>query len=261
MTEQFTLKNAQRLPGSKVVLSPLALLILAACGGGGGGGVTSTPTSTGQSTFLRTGSVVKGPLENALAFLDYEGGTMGVRDADEPMVRTDENGNYVLTGTVGKTVASVIAMTDESTVDTSSGTVLSGVTLKAPEPTSGETAVLSIASTMMVDQNLSETQVQEVLGIDGDVDLLTFNPFAETTDAATLAIAAAVESKSQQIGAVITSMAAAAESSGMDSSLAFASALTAVATVVKEKAETAGGAVAIDLATSDADIKAISTKV
>ena len=258
MTEQFTLKNAQRLPGSKVVLSPLALLILAACGGGGGGGVTSTPTSTGQSTFLRTGSVVKGPLENALAFLDYEGGTMGVRDADEPMVRTDENGNYVLTGTVGKTVASVIAMTDDSTVDTSSGTVLSGVTLKAPEPTSGETAVLSIASTMMVEQNLTEKEVQDALGIVGDVDLLTFNPFAETTDADTLAIAAAVESKSQQIGAVITSMAAAAESSGMDSSLAFASALTAVATVVSDKAKASG---TIDLATSDADIKAISSKV
>ena len=56
--------------------------MLAACGGGGGGGV---------STYIRDGSVVKGPLEGAKAFLDYDGD--GEYDSNEPTVRTGSDGS------------------------------------------------------------------------------------------------------------------------------------------------------------------------
>ena len=152
MTEQFSLKNGKRVPGAKVVLSPLALVILAACGGGGGG-------SNVAQTFSSSGKINKGPLKDALAFLDYDGD--GAFDAGEPSVRTGADGSYSLTGAVANQSANIVAITDESTIDTSSGTVLSGVTLSAP----AGAAVVSMASTLMVEANLTEAQVQEALGI------------------------------------------------------------------------------------------------
>ena len=58
-------------------LSPLALLALTACGGGGGGGSSSGSSSSGgsgssgSSSYSILGKVIKGPLTNALVFLDY----------------------------------------------------------------------------------------------------------------------------------------------------------------------------------------------
>ena len=49
-------------------ISPLALLTVAACGGGGGSNVSQGPQST---TF--SGNVVKGPLQNAWVFIDFNG--------------------------------------------------------------------------------------------------------------------------------------------------------------------------------------------
>ena len=254
MTEQFSLKNAQRLPGAKVILSPLALVILAACGGGGGSNVSTT--------FTRSGSVVKGPLKDALAFLDYDGD--GVQDAGEPSVRTGSDGSYSLTGAAGNESATLVAITDASTVDTSSGTVLDGVTLSAPATAS----VVSMASTLMVEANLTEAQVQDALGITADVDLLSFNPFAAGADAT---IAATVEKTSQQVSAVVTSMTAAAKSSGVSAVDAFAESIKAVTEVVQSKvtareAAVAAGqdpdvvAAAVDL-TDSAQITAVADKV
>ena len=59
-------KESRTLASEKVILSPLALLVLAACQAGGGSGVVA------PSTFTRSGAVVKGPLRDALAFLDYD---------------------------------------------------------------------------------------------------------------------------------------------------------------------------------------------
>ena len=59
-------------------LSPLSLLLLAACGGGGGG-------SGKTSEFFRF--VVKGPLQNATIFADYDGD--GIQDSNEPSAITN----------------------------------------------------------------------------------------------------------------------------------------------------------------------------
>ena len=71
-------------------LSPLALLALTACGGGGGSSSGSSSSggsgSSGSSSYSILGKVIKGPLTNALVFLDYNDN--GTFDAGETSVRT-----------------------------------------------------------------------------------------------------------------------------------------------------------------------------
>lgn len=163
-------------------LSPLSLVVLAACGGGGG--------AAGSSAVTVSGAVVKGPLENALVFLDYDND--GVKDAGEPEVRTDADGNYSISTT--NTNYSIVAMTDGSTVDGSSGAVLSGVTLKAPKgagvvtPTTTlmeETGISAALSTYALqtkdpDLHLKYSYNGETL-ITIDTDGLSFNDINGTT--------------------------------------------------------------------------------
>ena len=90
------IKESNRLP---FLLTPLGL-ILANCGGGGSSSGSSgqsvsqdPPINTPQNqSFNVGGNVVKGPLSNALVFLDYDDD--GVQDADEPSIRTDADGGY-----------------------------------------------------------------------------------------------------------------------------------------------------------------------
>ena len=216
-------------------LSPLSLLVLTACGGG---------TST-ISTFLTSasGKVIKGPLNNALVGLDYDGD--GV--VDSATVRTDANGSYSIS-TSQKTYT-VIAVTDESTVDTSSGTVLSGVTLKAPE---GAT-VITPTTTLMKEGNLTAEQVASVLGLPDGVDPLTFNPYADGVSASD---ALAVEKASQQIMSVVTAFASAAEGAGATEAAAYTAALNSIVEVVKTKAASND---TLDL-TKTADLALIKTQ-
>ena len=202
-------------------LSPLSLLVLAACngdsttGGGSGGG--------GYQFLSFSGNVVKGPLSNALVGLDYDGD--GV--VDSSTVRTDADGGFTFTPTQAS--YTVIAVTDESTIDASSGTVLSGITLKAP---SGAT-VVTPTTTLMEEGGLTAAQVMEVLGLPEGVDPLTFNAFAVGVNAGD---ALAVEKVSHQIMSVVRAFAAAAEGAGASQSDAFEAALSSVAEVVKTKA-------------------------
>ena len=95
------LKRTLREDNSKrhiKTLSPLALLLLAACGGGGGGPVS----------FTRDGKVIKGPLEGAKAFLDYDGD--GEYDSNEPTVRTGSDGSYTLTGSSTYSNATLVVL-------------------------------------------------------------------------------------------------------------------------------------------------------
>ena len=247
---------------TKVTLSPLALLLLAACGSGGGGGST-------VSSFTRSGAVVKGPLKDALAFLDYDND--GARDLvangdaiDEPSVRTNADGTYSVTGAAGFENSPLVAITDGSTVDTSSGTVLDGVTLSAP----ATATVVSMASTLMVQSEksgtpLTEAQVKEALGITAvgsdSINLLTFNPFeiGSTASAEQKQLAASVEIASQQVSAVVTSMTAAAKASGISETDAFAESLKAVSTFVKEQAD---ASTTVDL-TNTAQLTEVANKV
>ena len=139
-------------------------------------------------------------------------------------------GYFTLTGEAGKENAVIVVLTDDATIDTSSGTVLSGVRLSAE---AGAT-VVSIASTLMQEGGLTEAEVKTVLGLDelGE-SLLTFNPYSDANKDDS--IAAKVEAVSQQVGTVLTAMTAAAQGAGLDAGSAFNAALQAVSEEVAER--------------------------
>ena len=201
----------RKLPQIKY-FSPLGLLALTACGG----------ENSTISTLL-SGKVIKGPLNNALVGLDYDGD--GV--VDSATVRTDANGGYSISTT--QTTYTVIAVTDESTIDTSSGAVLSGVTLKAPE----SATVVTPTTTLMKEGNLTVEQVASVLGLPDGVDPLTFNPYADDVSASD---ALAVEKASQQIMSVVNAFASTAEGAGASEAAAYTAAMNSIVEVVKTKA-------------------------
>ena len=219
-------------------MSPLALLTLSACGGSSTAGVGSG--GGGYQSLSFSGNVVKGPLSNALVGLDYDGD--GV--VDSSTVRTDADGNFSITPTQAS--YTVVAVTNESTIDTSSGTVLSGITLKAPQGAS----VVTPTTTLMEEGNLTAAQVASVLGLPYGIDPLTFNPFAAGVSATD---ALAVEKTSQQIMSVVNAFASAAEGAGATEEVAFTAALNSLVEVVKTKAAASGS---LDL-TDTADLALI----
>ena len=200
------------------VISPLALVAVSAC----------------RSPFIAQspvgGAVVKGPLNNALVFLDYNDD--GILDSNEPFARTDQFGEYELFATQSN--YTLIAVADDQTVDTSSGAALSGITLKAPSGAE----VITPTTTLMEEGNISAEEVATVLGLPDGIDPLSFNPFdVDENDAAAVAAALEVEKVSQQIMTAVTSFASAAEGAGADEGDAFTAALGSVVEVVKAKAE------------------------
>jgi len=212
-------KKTIKIKKPTFVLSPLALLTLAACGGGGGGG----QSGGGGGSFSVGGNVIKGPLSNALVGLDYDGD--GIVDSNT--VRTDFDGSYSIS--TSSSTYTIIAVTDDATVDASSGTVLSGVTLKAPQGAS----VVTPTTTLMKEGNLTSEQVASVLGLPDGVDPTTFNPYDSGVDATK---ALAVEKASQQVMTVMNSFASSAEGAGASEADAFKAALNSVVEVVKAKA-------------------------
>ena len=225
------------------VISPLALIALSAC---------RSPYSANSAV---TGNIVKGPLSNALVFLDLDGDN--VLDANEQSVRTDADGKFTISTTASS--YKIVALTDDSTVDSSSGSVLAGVTLTAPKGA----AVVTPTTTLMEEGGLTAEQVAEVLDLPDGVDPLTFNPFAAGVDATK---ALAVEKVSQQIMTAVSSFASAAEGAGASEKGAFTAALNSVVDVVKVKAEKINdpGAAAADKKidfTKTADLDLIKAKV
>jgi len=205
-----------------VSLSPLALLTLAACGGGGKTG------SSSSSGITVNGNVQKGPLYDAFVFLDYNSDELyddgSGFNAKEPSTRSDVNGDYTLTSTQEN--FSIIAITDVSTVDSSSGVVLDGVILKAPQNSS----MLTPTTTLMQEGNLTAAEVVTVLGLPSTIDPLTFDAFAANVDPAE---ALAVEKVNHQFISVVNSFAAAIEGSGASKVDSFNAALNSVLEVMK----------------------------
>ena len=198
-------------------ISPLALVTLSACQNfGKGEGGSGTPVS---------GHIIKGPLNNALVFLDLDGDN--VLDDNEQFIRTDATGAFTLN--TNATNYKIVALTDDSTVDASSGAVLSGVTLTAPKGA----AVVTPTTTLMEEGGLTAEEVAEVLQLPDGVDPLSFNPYGPGVDAAK---ALEVEKVSQQIMTAVSSFASAAEGAGASKAGAFTAALTSVVDVVKVKA-------------------------
>lgn len=234
------LRAAQRR--APLALTPLGLLTLAACGGGGGDGSSNSGSS--GSGASGGGHVVKGPLNKALVFLDYDND--GVLDAGEPSERTAADGSYTLSSSNPN--FSIVAITDGSTIDTASGAVLDGITLKAPSGAS----VVTPATTLMKEGNLTVEQVAQVLGLPDGVDPISFNPYAAGVDAPD---ALAVEKASQQIMSVVTAFAGALQGAGASESDAFSAALQSIASTVQAKA---AANETLDL-TSTSDIALIQT--
>ena len=197
------------------VVTPLGFLTLSACGGGS--------SSNDTVTYDANGNVIKGLLSNALVGLDFDGdGTV-----DSSTVRTGTDGSYSISTT--NSTYTIIATTDGTTIDTSSGAVLSGITLKAPK----DASVVTPTTTLIEEADLTPDQVASVLGLPDGVYPLAFNPFADGVDAAD---ALAVEKISQQIISVVSSYASAAEGAGASEADAFSSALQGLVEVVKDKA-------------------------
>ena len=72
-----------------------SLLALTACGGGGAGGIFSSGLGSGGAVIGRlamAGSIVKGPVANALIFQDLDGD--GYTEGVDPFTFTDADGNY-----------------------------------------------------------------------------------------------------------------------------------------------------------------------
>ena len=99
-------------------VTPVALVALTAC---------QTKVQGVANTV--NGAVVKGPLSNALVFLDLNDNN--TLDPGEQSIRTEADGSFSINTTANN--YKIVAITDSSTVDTSSGAVLAGVTLSAPE--------------------------------------------------------------------------------------------------------------------------------
>ena len=221
--------------GNFAYVTPVALVALTAC---------QTKVQGVANTV--NGAVVKGPLSNALVFLDLNDNN--TLDPGEQSIRTEADGSFSINSTANN--YKIVAITDASTVDTSSGAVLAGVTLSAPEGA----GVVTPTTTLMEEGGLSADDVAAVLGLPDGVDPLTFNPYAAGVDAAD---ALAVEKISQQIITAVTSFASAAEGAGASEAGAFEAALQSVVDVVADKAD---GAATLDF-TAATDLDLIKTNV
>ena len=198
-------------------LSPLGFLSLVACGGG------NTPSNLNIS-----GTVQKGPLENALVFLDYDGDWQ--LGSTEPSIRTDSGGNFTLTPT--ESVYSIVAITDGTTVDNSSGSVLSGVTFKAP---SGS-LLINPTTTLMIESELTVEKIVAVLGLPTGFDPSSFDAFNPNLANSDKLVALAYEKTNHQLMNAVKSFAAAAEGAGAGPEKSFSMALASVVDVIKDKA-------------------------
>jgi plasmid maintenance system antidote protein VapI len=255
--------NHQRITKPKTVisnstLSPLSLLALAACGGGGGGSspVVSGSSSSGSSSFPVSGNAVAGPIDGAVAFVDYD--EDGVLDADEPYAYTDGDGAFALTSTDAD--APIVVTTDSTTagglaisaIDTSSDTSLTGITLKAPTGSSVISPTSTVAYDLMETNGLTEAEVATALGLEG-VSILSFNPYADDVDADT---ALAVEKVASQVMTTVKAISAAAEGVGADGNAAASEAFASLVSVVQTKA---AAGTSFDLSNA-ADLASVETQ-
>jgi hypothetical protein len=208
------------------LVSPLVLFTLAGCSPEDYASIGIFNSLTDANAVSVDGNVIKGPLSNSIVFLDYNRNGQLDPGAGEPSLRTGTDGRYKLS-TVNKNF-NIVAKTDESTVDTSSGVILSGITLIAP----GGATVITPLTTLMVEGNLTANQVTEVLGLPSDVNVLSFNPFSSAEGSIA---ALAVEKISHQLMSAVNAFAASAEGAGANEADAFEAALQSVVKVIAAK--------------------------
>ncbi len=187
-----------------------------------------------ETGTLFEGHAIDGPLQSAKVFIDANNN--GLLDSNETWALTSSDGSFSLRTSDN---GNLVVTTTNETIDTSSGAVVSGLTLQAPSGSS----VISPATTIvqaMIDGGTTEANAYaataEALGLSGDVDLTTFNPFGSSVDS-TSADAIAYAAKSAQIVAVANTIAEAeAAAGGGDKDVVLGDALSAIATEIATNA-------------------------
>jgi len=167
--------------------------------------VSTNTSKVSLSYEFHNGTVVKGPLDHALVFLDVNGDGTPV---DEPFVYTKADGSYDLLeafrnhqGQLSKAEmenANLTVFTYYNTIDTISDKPLPDVILKAPFGAS----VISPVTTIMAEAELTNQETASLLGITQQ-DFYNFNPFSPSSD---LTLALEVETIGLQFAATITAL-------------------------------------------------------
>ena len=193
-------------------------------------GVESEESSIKKNSLLEnladySGAVIKGPLENALVFLDYN--KDGILDPEEPQTRTIKDGTFAFKN--AKSDMPFTVLTDDTTIDTSSNQIFSGVILKSPVGS----AIVSPLTTLMVEANLDAASLIKVLGLPDGIDPTQFNPFSTSVEQNS---ALSVEITSHQIMSTITAIRTVLEGANVDPKTSFKIAFETFAEVVKSKA-------------------------
>ncbi|NRP15380.1 VCBS domain-containing protein [Marinobacterium sp. xm-a-152] len=210
--------------------------------GCGGGGVAGNLISVG-------GKAIKGPLEGAEVFADYN--ENGVWDANEPKTTTNADGTYDLDVTQS---SSIIVNTLATTIDTSTGNLIgAGTVLKAP---AGATVVSP--TTTLLASGVDEAVLKASLGIPASVDLNSFDPFADGADSTA---ALAYEKASITVFATVKAIQAAAVAAGGDSDAAFEAALSSVVELVQKTPTVAGTSVFEDTTLLSDALDSVSTQL
>ena len=199
-----------------------------ASGDAAGGAATDGSASQSSSDISVEGHVTKGPLSNAIVFADYDGD--GILDDNEPFTRTAEDGSFSLLASQSSTI---VALTDEQTIDTLTAQAIgAGLTFKAP---SGY-GVVSPATTLAT-YGLNDDQIKTLLNLPADIDLASFNPFAEGVDADQ---ALAYEKAALTVFSTVTALASLASGNGVSLADAQNAAFSTLVITVQEKINDGG---------------------
>jgi VCBS repeat-containing protein len=172
--------------------------------------------STGPTTT--TGTALKGRLENAEVFIDTNGDGSWTSGIDSDKVRTDSSGNFSIPESSDLT-GDIVVTTDETTIDTSSGSMISGVTLSAPNGSSVVSVATTLtnelmdSSTATLTQTEAEAQIKTLLGIDPTIDVSSYDPFTE--DNIGTAAALEFEQSAHQVMTIINTLAEAESSTNV----------------------------------------------
>ncbi|MAI57658.1 MAG: hypothetical protein CML56_01505 [Rhodobacteraceae bacterium] len=195
-----------------------------------------------STDFVVAGNAIKGPLENAVIFLDFNndgllnefrvvrkdesGNISGFDEYTEPFVRSNIYGEfeintgldanedvYLSNGSLQKvSQARLVTITDQNTIDRSSDQNLPDIMLSAP---AGSTVITPLTTLMEVG-NLSSDQIKVALGLQNVVSLPELNTFNHYLTETFQEEAVKIENFSQQMIATITAYSGAMEKTGLD---------------------------------------------
>ena len=208
----------QTLFKSSVLVSPVSLALMA-CGGG---------SNNSEIISTHSGHAIKGPLQNATVFADLN--RNGKLDADEPNTISSADGSFSFN--TSESDFEIVVTTSKDTIDTSSGEIFDGLTLKAPKGAD----VISPLTTMVIETNLNKEEVADIFGL-GEINIFSFNPFSDGVDANE---ALKVEKAAHQTQLTLNAIATSGKEAGLSEENAKELAIQSMA-VKLEKASSDGG--------------------